>query len=284
MKQRKTGAGYWLLILIFLLCLMWVMDNAFDVEEPTWSQVRQLFLQEKVEEFAISPDYLLTMKVRDAAEGAEVQYYQLHDFQLFYDELNDLVQEQTARGIITAYDYPDPAKTNWLEILLPYALILGGVVFLYQTVGLGLIIAGVALIVLTQGRAKKNIFAKFIFGLKGLYDLISYASDLLSYSRILALGLAAGVMAQVFNLLATLGGPTVPGFILLIFVMLIGHGLNLAINVLGSFVHTCRLQYLEFFSRFYEDGGSPFKPALTSDKFSTVEKDPEENTALTPKK
>jgi V/A-type H+-transporting ATPase subunit I len=159
-----------------------------------------------------------------------------------------------------------------------------GVVFLYQTVGLGLIIAGVALIVLTQGRAKKNIFAKFIFGLKGLYDLISYASDLLSYSRILALGLAAGVMAQVFNLLATLGGPTVPGFILLIFVMLIGHGLNLAINVLGSFVHTCRLQYLEFFSRFYEDGGSPFKPALTSDKFSTVEKDPEENTALTPKK
>lgn len=159
-----------------------------------------------------------------------------------------------------------------------------GVVFLYQTVGLGLIIAGVALIVLTQGRAKKNIFAKFIFGLKGLYDLISYASDLLSYSRILALGLAAGVMAQVFNLLATLGGPTVPGFILLVFVMLIGHGLNLAINVLGSFVHTCRLQYLEFFSRFYEDGGSPFKPALTSDKFSTVEKDPEENTALTPKK
>jgi vacuolar-type H+-ATPase subunit I/STV1 len=44
------------------------------------------------------------------------------------------------------------------------------------------------------------------------------------------------------------------------------------------------LQYLEFFSRFYEDGGSPFKPALTSDKFSTVERDPEENTALTPKK
>ena len=155
-----------------------------------------------------------------------------------------------------------------------------GVVFLHKTVGLGLIIAGVALIVLTYGRDKKNIFAKFVFGLKGLYDLISYASDLLSYSRILALGLAAGVMAQVFNLLGTLGGPTIPGFILLIFVMLIGHGLNLAINVLGSFVHTCRLQYLEFFSRFYEDGGSPFEPALTSDKYSTVENDPEENTAL----
>lgn len=148
-----------------------------------------------------------------------------------------------------------------------------GVVFLHKTVGLGLIIAGVSLIVLTQGREKKNIFAKLVFGLKGLYDLISYASDLLSYSRILALGLAAGVMAQVFNLLGTLGGPTIPGFILLIFVMLIGHGLNLAINVLGSFVHTCRLQYLEFFSRFYEDGGRAFDPALPSDKYSTAEHD-----------
>ena len=146
-----------------------------------------------------------------------------------------------------------------------------GVVFLHKTVGLGLIIAGVALIVLTYGRAKKGIFAKFIFGLKGLYDLISYASDLLSYSRILALGLAAGVMAQVFNLLGTLLGATLPGIILMLVVLPIGHGLNIAINVLGSFVHTCRLQYLEFFSKFYEDGGTPFDPAVPSDKFSTAE-------------
>lgn len=146
-----------------------------------------------------------------------------------------------------------------------------GVVFLHKTVGLGLIISGVALIVLTYGREKKNVIAKFVFGLKGLYDLISYASDLLSYSRILALGLAAGVMAQVFNLLGTLGGVSIPGIILLIIVLPIGHGLNMAINVLGAFVHTCRLQYLEFFSRFFEDGGTPFDPALPSDKFSTAE-------------
>ena len=151
-----------------------------------------------------------------------------------------------------------------------------GVVFLHKTVGLVLLITGVAMIVLTQGRAKKNIFAKFVFGLKGLYDLISYASDLLSYSRILALGLAAGVMAQVFNLLGTLGGVSIPGFILLVVVMLVGHGLNLAINLLGSFVHTCRLQYLEFFGKFYEDGGVPFEPALPSDKYSTAEADTDE--------
>ncbi len=146
-----------------------------------------------------------------------------------------------------------------------------GVVFLHKTVGLALVSAGVAMIVLTFGRAKKNIFAKFIFGLKGLYDLISYASDLLSYSRILALGLAAGVMAQVFNLLGTLMGASLPGIILMLVVLPIGHGLNMAINVLGAFVHTCRLQYLEFFSKFYEDGGTPFEPALPSEKFSTVE-------------
>ena len=148
-----------------------------------------------------------------------------------------------------------------------------GVVFLQKTAGLILIIAGVAMIVLTFGRAKKNIFAKFVFGLKGLYDLISYASDLLSYSRILALGLAAGVMAQVFNLLATLGGVSVPGIILMLVVLPIGHGLNMAINVLGAFVHTCRLQYLEFFNKFYEDGGKPFEAAIPSNRFSSAELD-----------
>jgi len=146
-----------------------------------------------------------------------------------------------------------------------------GVVFLHKTVGLALIIAGVALIVLTYGRAKKNIFAKLIFGLKGLYDLISYASDLLSYSRILALGLAAGVMAQVFNLLGTMAGSGLPGILLMLVVLPIGHGLNMAINVLGTFVHTSRLQYLEFFSKFYEDGGTAFEPAVPCDKFSTAE-------------
>ena len=110
-------------------------------------------------------------------------------------------------------------------------------------------------------------------GLKGLYDLINYASDLLSYSRILALGLSAGVVAQVVNLIATMGGPTVPGFLLLVAVMLIGHALNMAINLLGAFVHASRLQYLEFFGKFYEEGGTPFDPALPSEEYSTAESD-----------
>ena len=146
-----------------------------------------------------------------------------------------------------------------------------GCIFISSTVGWVMIGVGALMIVATAGRDKKNPIMRLLGGLLGLYDIVSYASDLLSYSRILALGLAAGVIAQVVNLMATMGGPTVPGILLLIFVMLIGHVLNMAINLLGAFVHTSRLQYLEFFGKFYEDGGVPFEPALPSEKYTVCE-------------
>ena len=146
-----------------------------------------------------------------------------------------------------------------------------GLLALAPSVGLWVTLAAVAVIVLTHGRAEKNIVMKILKGLLGLYDLISYASDLLSYSRILALGLAAGVIGQVVNILATMGGPTVVGFIALVLAFIIGHLLNVAINVLGTFVHTSRLQYIEFFGKFYEDGGVAFEPAEPSDKYTEEE-------------
>lgn len=127
---------------------------------------------------------------------------------------------------------------------------------------------GVLMIVCTHGRHEKNFLLKIGKGLLGLYDITSYASDLLSYSRILALGLAAAVIAQVINLMGTMMGPTVGGIIVLIVACIIGHTLNLAINILGSFVHTSRLQYLEFFSKFYEDGGKEFKAIEPSEKYT----------------
>jgi len=152
-----------------------------------------------------------------------------------------------------------------------YWLLFGGIgaVFFNKTVGLSLIIGGVALVLATQGRAKKGVGGKIIGGLGGLYALIGYASDLLSYSRVLALGLAAGVIAQVVNLLATMKGASFIGFLMMIVIFTVGHLLNLVINVLGTFVHTSRLQYIEFFSRFYEDGGTPFRPMTVSGKYST---------------
>lgn len=148
-----------------------------------------------------------------------------------------------------------------------------GLIFVNPTVGWIVLGVGALMIVATYGRAQKNPIMRVLMGFKGLYDLINYASDLLSYCRILALGLAAAVMAQVFNLLATMGGPTPVGFVLLVVVLLIGHVLNIAINLLGSFVHTSRLQYLEFFGKFFEDGGAGFVPAEPSNEYSTVEAD-----------
>ena len=148
-----------------------------------------------------------------------------------------------------------------------------GMIFVRPTVGYILCGVAVLMIVATAGRAERNPILRIGKGLLGLYDLINYASDLLSYCRILALGLAAGVIAQVVNLIATMGGPSPGGFVKMVLIMLIGHLLNMAINLLGAFVHTSRLQYLEFFGKFFEDGGVPFTPVLPSEKYSVVTSD-----------
>ena len=135
-------------------------------------------------------------------------------------------------------------------------------------IGMYVMLAGIAMILFLKGVGEKTVFAWLIKGLGGLYSLISFASDLLSYSRILALGLVASVIAQVINMLTSLGASGPVGFIFMIIVMILGHGLNLAINLLGTFVHAARLQYIEFFGKFYEDGGESFKPALPAEEYS----------------
>lgn len=137
-----------------------------------------------------------------------------------------------------------------------------------SNVGMYVMVAGIAMILFLKGVGQKTVFAWLTKGLGGLYSLISFASDLLSYSRILALGLVASVIAQVINMLTSLGSSGPIGFIFMLIVMILGHGLNLAINLLGTFVHAARLQYIEFFGKFYEDGGEAFKPALPAEEYS----------------
>ena len=132
---------------------------------------------------------------------------------------------------------------------------------------------GAAGLVLTQGRTAKNPIMKLLKGVMSLYDIVGYVSDLLSYSRIMALGLSGAIIAQVVNLIGTLGGPTVVGFIALILAIALGHTLNLALSLLGAFVHTARLQYIEFFGKFYIDGGEPFKPASVRTKYTQIIKE-----------
>jgi len=122
-------------------------------------------------------------------------------------------------------------------------------------------IAGAVLLVLTQGREKDTIFGKAFSGVLSLYNVMSYLGDILSYSRLLALGLATTAIAMIFNMLAGMvGGVPYVGWLLTLAFILLGHVFSLAVNAMGAFVHSLRLQYVEFFSKFYTGGGRPFSP------------------------
>ncbi|MBQ6065796.1 MAG: V-type ATP synthase subunit I [Clostridia bacterium] len=131
-----------------------------------------------------------------------------------------------------------------------------------------ILIAGVALVILTAGRSAKNIGGKLGGGLYGVYNLFSgYLGDVLSYARLLALGMATGVIGQVMNMLGTMPKNPVIKAIAFILVFCAGHAANLAINIIGAYVHTNRLQYVEFFSKFYEGGGRAFVPFAADTKY-----------------
>jgi V/A-type H+-transporting ATPase subunit I len=97
--------------------------------------------------------------------------------------------------------------------------------------------------------------------------------DILSYSRLLALSLATAVIAQVMNTMGTLAGSTLLGWLLFIVVFAVGHVFNVLINILGTYVHTSRLQYIEFFGKFYEPGGRPFVPLFNRTKYVEIIKE-----------
>ena len=128
-------------------------------------------------------------------------------------------------------------------------------------------ILGAVGIVLFSGRSSKNPALRIALGAYDLYNITGWLSDVLSYSRLLALGLATGVIASVVNQMGSMGGKSIGGVILFIVVFVIGHVFNMAINLLGAYVHTCRLQYVEFFGKFYEGGGKPFEPFKLKTKY-----------------
>ena len=143
-----------------------------------------------------------------------------------------------------------------------------GLIFLEQTrtVGMVLAIVGAVIILFTAGREKKNIVGKAFGGIMGLYDVTSYLSDILSYARILALGLATGVIAMVMNILAGMVQINVLGFILSLVIYFIGHVFNITMSLLSAYVHDSRLQYIEFFNKFYDGGGYNFEPLAIQTK------------------
>ena len=134
----------------------------------------------------------------------------------------------------------------WYGFIIGIALLLfgDGIIPGSGQVGKWMTIIFAAGLVLTQGRAKDSIISKLISGVLSLYNITSYLSDILSYSRLLALGLATGVVSSVVSILGSMGGRNVLGILLFVVAMTIGHSFNFAINALGAFVHSARLQYV----------------------------------------
>ena len=160
---------------------------------------------------------------------------------------------------------------------LSWMMIIAGVGMIFlpalQKVGMIVAIAGALIILFTAGRHKKGIIGKLVGGLGGLYNITSYFSDILSYSRILALSLATGVVGMVMNLLAGMVQGSIIGFILSLLIYVVGHVFNLVLGLLSAYVHACRLQYIEFYGKFYEGGGTIFKPFGIKTNYINIKKD-----------
>ncbi len=121
-QNRASGFSFVFLVLVIVVCLSWLWQADTRGTQLNYAQVYQLFQQERVESFTIDANNTLTMNLTEELNGSKTVRYRLHDFQLFYDQLDDLVKEQSAKGIIKSYDYPPPETTNWLEVLLPWLL------------------------------------------------------------------------------------------------------------------------------------------------------------------
>lgn len=150
-------------------------------------------------------------------------------------------------------------QVSWMLLVIGL-----GLLALPQTAEAGkwMAIAGAGIILLTAGRNKsKNPLKRLLSGLGALYGVTSWISDLLSYMRLFGMGLATGVIGMVINQLVGMvmsGG--IIGIVIGAVIFVGAHLFNAAINILGAYVHACRLQYIEFFGKFYQEGGKPFTP------------------------
>lgn len=188
-------------------------------------------------------------------------------------------------GLITAMYYNVKAG-KWLDAVadqLSWILAISGIAMLLipslSKVGVILAIIGAAIILLTAGRAKPTLFGKISGGLVGLYGITGYMSDILSYSRILALSLSTGVVGMVMNLLAGMVANSIPvlGYVFAFLIYAVGHVFNLALGLLSAYVHDCRLQYIEFYSKFYEGNGTLFNAFKLEPKTIKINNNTEEN-------
>ena len=162
------------------------------------------------------------------------------------------------------------------DVLFWYMALAGGIVFLIfklknlspvvTQVSMWVMILGMAGIILTGGREAKSVGAKLGGGLYSLYGISSYIGDFVSYSRLMALGLSGGFIASAINMIAGMIAGNWAGMIFVPVILVFGHLFNMFLSFLGAYVHTSRLMYVEYFGKFYEGGGRPFKDFRTETK------------------
>jgi cell division protease FtsH len=124
-ERKKIGFGTILMVILAVCVVAYVVSTMRTAGDIPYSELRQYFLEEKVQEFSIS-DTRITAKLK----GGSTVTSDLYDFDLFYQDLNELVQKQYDSGIITAYNYHADHSTNWLQLLLPYVLAFLGFILL----------------------------------------------------------------------------------------------------------------------------------------------------------
>ena len=145
---------------------------------------------------------------------------------------------------------------------------------LFSDLGLIVALVGVAILLLFGGRKKPNIIGKIIGGFGALYGIVNYVADIFSYARLFGLGLATGAICMVFNEMAGIVTNLIPGvgIVVAVLVLIVGHVFNLAINTLGAYVHNNRLQFVEFYGKFYEGSGRLFRPLGSETKYIQIKK------------
>ena len=121
-QNRAPNFSLLFLALVIFLCMNWIWQMNGREDRVSYAALRQQFEQENVERFSFSDQHTLEATLYREVDGSKSVRYRVYDFEVFYQDFHELVESQTARGIIKDYDYPPPESTNWLELLLPWIL------------------------------------------------------------------------------------------------------------------------------------------------------------------
>jgi len=163
---------------------------------------------------------------------------------------------------------------SWILFYFSLALFFLSIKFdVLKRIGFYATLISLVILILAESQKQKIILRPLIGGIKVLQGMIGTMSDILSYSRLMALGLATAVIALIVNQIAFLFKDMIPyiGWGIAVLILVGGHIFNLGINALSGFIHSGRLQFVEFFPKFLEGGGRRFNPKKINLKYIKVE-------------